>query len=190
MAIKIWLGGIIHRWSYVKLGAALLVSLLLGAFGLTWATILYTKSGFPPALIEGQLAFNPNAYREWYLVLIQKGTLPLYINTQLVDYLYIAGLLSTLFFLHLLIAKAQPSVRWRNLALTLAILAPAVALSDAIENIVTLTMLSQPTDFAPWLAYLVSTLSTIKWGWAFIGCPLICIQLIALAWIRLRRSKA
>jgi hypothetical protein len=189
MAIKIWLDGIIQRWSYAKLGAALVASLLLGAFGLTWATILYTKSGFPPALIEGQLAFDPNAYHAWYAVLLEKGTLPLYVRTQLVDYLYIAGLVSTLFFLHLLIAKAQPSVRWSNLALILAILAPAIALSDAIENMVTLTMLSNPTDFAPWLAYLVSMLSAIKWGWALIGCPLICIQLVALVWMRLRRPE-
>jgi hypothetical protein len=58
-----------------------------------------------------------------------------------------------------------------------------------IENMVTLTMLSRPADFALWLAYLVSMLSAIKWGWALIGCPLICIQLVALVWIRLRRPE-
>jgi hypothetical protein len=187
MAIMARLDDITRRWSWAKLGLALTASFLLGAIGLTWATVLYVRSGFSPALIEGQLAFDPDVYRAWYAVLIEKRTLPIYVRTQLVDYLYIAALLSALFFGHLLVAKAQPDERWRKLALALAVLGPAIAASDAIENIVTLTMLSDPASFAPWLAYLVSTLSAVKWGWALIGCTLICVQIVALAWIRLRR---
>ncbi|MCZ8116349.1 hypothetical protein [Silanimonas sp.] len=190
MTIMARLDDITRRWSWAKLGLALTASFLLGAIGLTWATVLYVRSGFPPALIEGQLAFDPHAYRAWYAVLIDKGTLPIYVRTQFVDYLFIAGLLATLFVVHLMIAKAQPKPRWRTLALTLAVLGPVIAASDAIENIVTLTMLSNPTGFAPWLGYLVSTISSVKWSWALIGCTLICVQIVALAWFRRHRSTA
>ena len=183
-----WLDDLTRRWSWARLSFSLLASFLLGAIGLTWATVLYVRSGFPPALIEGQLAFSPDAYRAWYAVLIEKGTLPLYVRTQFVDYLFIIGLLSALFFVHLMIAKGQPDRRWRKLALTLAILGPLIAASDAIENMVTLTMLSNPTGFAPWLAYLVSTISAVKWSWALIGCTLIVVQIIALVWVRRSRS--
>ncbi len=142
------------------------------------------QSGFPPALIAGQLAFSPDAYRTWYAVLIEKGTLPIYVRTQFVDYLFIVGLLVSLFFVHLMIAKAQPSLRWHNFALVMAVLGPVIAASDAIENLVTLTMLSNPTGFAPWLGYLVSTISAVKWSWSVIGCALLVVQLVALAWVR------
>lgn len=190
MAIITRLENITRRWSWANLSLALAASFLLGAVGLTWATALYVRSGFPPALIEGQLAFDPDAYRAWYAVLIEKGTLPIYIHTQFVDYLFIAGLLATLFFVHLMIAKAQPNPRWRALALTLAVLGPTIAASDAIENTVTLTMLANPTDFAPGLAYLACSLSALKWGWALIGCTLIVVQLVALAWSRWHRSAS
>jgi len=188
VAIVNRLDGMARRWSWARLGLALAASLLLGAIGLSWATALYVRSGFPPGVTEGQLAFSPDAYRAWYAILIKNGALPLYVRTQWVDYLFIGALLSALFFGQLLIAKAQPDARWRNLALALAVIGPAVAASDAFENIVTLTMLSNPADFAPWLGYLVSTISAVKWSWALIGCTLIGVQLVALAWIRWRRS--
>lgn len=173
------------HWSWGKLSLGLLASLAMGALGLTWATILYVESGFPPGLIPGQLAFSAESFRSWYAVLLEKGTLPVYVRTQYVYFLFIFGLLATLFFFHLMMAKAQLSTGWRRLALNLAVLGPAIAASDAVENIVTLTMQASPTNFPPFLAYLVSTLSAIKWAWAAIGCTLICIQLIALAWFRL-----
>jgi hypothetical protein len=182
------LDDVARRWSWARLGFALAASVLLGAIGLSWATALYVRSGFPPAVIEGQLAFDPDAYRAWYAVLIEKGTLPLYVRTQWVDFLFIGALLSALCVGHLLIAKAQPDARWRKLALTLAVLGPAIAASDALENIVTLTMLSNPADFAPRLGYFASAFSAVKWSWALIGCTLIGVQLVALAWIRWRRS--
>jgi hypothetical protein len=177
------------RWSWRKLTIALLISICLGSVGLTWATVLYIRSGFPPALISGQLAFSPESFRAWYAVLLEKGTLHVYVWTQIVDYLFIIGLLATLFIVHLMIAKAQPNPGWRRLALTFAILAPAIAASDAIENIVTLSMLANPTNFSPALAYLASTFSAIKWTWASIGSALICIQLGALAWWLLLASS-
>lgn len=182
--------GFAQRWGWARLAGALGASVLLGAAGLTWATVLYVRSGFPPMLIEGQLAFSAEATRGWYAVLLEKGTLGIYARTQLVDYLFIFGLMSALFFLHVMIAKAQPNPGWRRVALWFAILGPTIAASDAVENIVTLTMLSRPTDFPPALAILASSISAVKWGWAVIGCSMIVVQLVALAVVRLRRAGA
>jgi hypothetical protein len=180
------LGQLAERWSYGQLGIAIAISMLIGAGGLTWATILYERSAYPPALIPGQLNFSPESVRGWYEFLLKNGTFEIYRITQLVDFIFIAGLLSLLFFIHILIAKAQPNPGWRRLALVLAAIAPAIAASDVIENIFTLIMLSNPTDFAPWLAYIASTLSVIKWSWCAIGSFLLLAQFTALIWFRSR----
>lgn len=180
-----------EQTSWRSFWVALIFSLLTLAGGLTWATILYARSGFAPRLIEGQLAFNPAQTRAWYAALIEQGTLDIYRRTQWVDFIFIAGLLATLFILHLMIAKARRNEPgWQRLALWLAVLGPAIATADIWENLVTLMMLSAPTTFPSALAILASTLSVVKWGWAVIGTSLVLVQLIALAWQRISRGGA
>ncbi len=171
------------RWQSLWLAFAACVLTLAG--GLAWATSLYVKSGFAPRLIEGQLAFDASRTRGWYEDLIQRGTLDVYLHTQWVDFIFIAGLLGTLFVLHLMLAKARRGEPgWQRLALWLAILGPGIATADVWENLVTLTMLGAPTSFPPGLATLASTLSVVKWGWSVIGTSLVVVQLAALAWHR------
>ena len=150
-----------------------------------------SRSGFAPRLIEGQLAFDAAQTRGWYGALIQQGTLNIYWRTQWVDFIFIAGLLATLFILHLMIAKARRNEPgWQRLALWLAVLGPAIATADIWENLVTLMMLGAPASFPSWLATLASTLSAVKWGWAVIGTSLVVVQLSALAWQRAVRGRA
>lgn len=147
-------------------------------------------SGFPPRLIEGQLAFDPTRTRSSYGALIERGTLDIHRHTQWVDFIFIAGLLATLFVLHLMLAKARrQEPGWQRLALWLAILGPGIASADIWENLITLGMLNAPTSFPAWLAILASVLSAVKWSWAAIGTTLIVVQVLALAWHRIRRSR-
>jgi len=177
------------RWGGLALALAVSVCTLVG--GLAWANALYARSGFPPRLIEGQLAFDAARTRGWYGALIARGTLDVYQRTQWVDFLFIAGLLATLFVLHLLIAKAhRDAPGWQRLALWLAVLGPAIASADLWENAVTLSMLRAPLTFPAWLATLASTLSVIKWSWSAIGTSLVLVQLVALAWHRRHRGRA
>lgn len=173
------------RTSWSTLWIALAASVLMLAGGLAWATRLYGRSGFPPRLIEGQLAFDAARTRGWYAELIERGTLGIYRQTQWVDFLFIAGLLVTLFVLHLMLAKAcRREPAWQRLALWLAFLGPAIASADLWENLVTLTMLSAPTSFPPGLALVASSLSAVKWSWSVIGTSMVVVQLAALAWRR------
>ena len=175
-----------EQTSWQGLWLALIASLLTLAGGLAWATRLYAQSGFSPRLIEGQLAFDAAMTRSWYGALIEQGTLDIYWRTQWVDFIFIAGLLATLFILHLIIAKARRNEPdWQRLALWLAVLGPAIATADIWENLLTLMMLSAPTSFPVWLATLASILSAVKWGWAVIGTSLVVVQLIALVWHRM-----
>ena len=168
--------------SWPKLWTALAASVALLAGGITWATVLYAASGFPPRLIEGQLAFNAELTRGWYQTLIELGSLEVYVRTQWVDFIFIFGLLLTLFIVHLMIAKARRGEPgWQRLALWLAVLGPAIATADIWENLVTLTMLNAPLSFTPALAMVASTLSAVKWSWAMIGTSLVVFQLVALA---------
>ncbi|MFM8819906.1 MAG: hypothetical protein ACKOD3_05095 [Phenylobacterium sp.] len=105
-----------------------------------------------------------------------------YVRTQWVDFIFIFGLLLTLFIVHLMIAKARRGEPgWQRLALWLAVLGPVIATADIWENLVTLTMLSAPLSFPPALAMVASTLSAVKWSWAMIGTSLVVFQLVALA---------
>lgn len=176
-------------WRTLWIALAAAVAALAG--GLTWATSLYVKSGFAPRLIEGQLAFDAERTRGWYAALVERGTLDIYRQTQWVDFIFIAGLLATLFVLHLLIAKARRDApAWQGLALWLAILGPAIATADIWENLVTLTMLGAPTAFPASLALLASTLSAVKWSWSVIGTSMVVVQLVALAWHRIGGSRS
>ncbi|MCE2903113.1 MAG: hypothetical protein ACK6DP_04265 [Gemmatimonas sp.] len=176
------------RWGGLALALAVSVCTLVG--GLAWANALYARSGFPPRLIEGQLAFDAARTKGWYGALIARGTLDVYQRTQWVDFLFIAGLLATLFVLHVMFAKARHDAPgWQRLALWLAVLGPAIASADLWENTVTLTMLRAPLTFPAWLASLASTLSAIKWGWSVIGTSLVLVQLVALVWHRLTRGR-
>ena len=177
------------RWQ--GLWTALAASVLTLAGGLAWATHLYVQSGFSPGLIEGQLAFDAARTRAWYAALVERGTLELYRQTQWVDFIFIAGPLSMLFVLHLMLAKARRGEpTWQRLALWFAVLGPAIASADIWENLVTLTMLQAPDSFADWQAILASSLSAVKWSWSVIGTSLVVAQLAALAWHRIGGGRA
>lgn len=177
------------RWQ--TLGIALTAGVLTLAGGLACATRLYAKSGFVPPLVEGQLAFDAARTRGWCGELLERGTVDVYRHAQWVDFIFIAGLLATLFVLHLMLAKAhRDRPGWQRLTLWLAIPRPAIASADIWENLVTLTMLRAPTSFPAWLAILASTLSAVQWCWSVIGTSLVAVQLPAVAWHRVGRNRA
>jgi hypothetical protein len=170
-----------------KLLLFLLFSVLIMVGGLIWVTIMYEKSLFPARLIEGQLNFSGETVKGYYKHLIQHGTLHIYIYTQIIDFIFIGGLLLTLFFVHKLLEQIQPTLFWKNMAKKLAVIAPLIASSDVIENIFSFLMLQQPTSFPEWFAIGQSSFSLIKWLWAFVGILLLTIQLFVAIYFRSKK---
>lgn len=181
-----WLTKPTRAW----LSALLVLSLLLAAGGYVAVEISFAATNYPVSLLEAQLAFSGTAIKSHYATLLAQGTFDQFVLTQVIDFAWIIGLMLTLFFAHVAIARGQPAgSHWRQLALRLAVIAPLIAAADAIENAVSFVMLADPTSFPDWLAVLYSGLAAIKWSWAVIGVSLIAIQLGALASLRMRRGN-
>ena len=159
----------------------LILSLLFATMGYIAVEVGFYFVKYPVSLIAGQLAFSAAAIKAHLQILSDQGTFDAFIRTQVIDFAWIIGLMSTLFFSHVAIARAQlAGSKWQRLALSLAVIAPCIAASDAFENLCSFAMLAMPKDFPGWLAILYSSFAAIKCLWAIIGICLIIIQLIAL----------
>jgi len=167
----------------------LIGSIVLAAVGYTAVTLAFIQAKFPGTLFQAQLAFRAETIKVQYAMLIQQGTFGAYITAQIIDYAWIFGLMMTLFFAHVAIARAQNNPGWRNLALSLAVIAPAIASADAFENLVSFFMLASPQGFPNWLAPVYSSLAAIKWGWSVIGVSILVVELIALLATRFGRRS-
>ena len=173
-----------------RLSTFLLLSLLLAIGGYVAVEISFAKTNYPVSLLEGQLAFSGTTIKSHYATLLAQGSFDRFVLTQVIDFAWIVGLMLTLFFAHVAIARGQPAgSTWRQLALRLAVLAPLIAASDALENVVSFVMLADPEEFPDWLAVLYSGLAAIKWSWAVIGVSLIVIQIGALASSRIQKGN-
>lgn len=62
----------------------------------------------------------------------------------------------------------------------LAVIAPLVAASDALENLTSFAMRAAPRSFPDVLALVYSGFSAIKWAWSGVGTSLLVVQLVAL----------
>jgi hypothetical protein len=178
------------RPTRARLSIYLALSLLLAIVGYVAVEASFVTTKYPVSLIEGQLTFSGAAIKSHYSTLLAQGTFNGFVLTQVIDFAWIIGLMLTLFFAHVAIARGQAAgSAWRDFALRLAVIAPLIAASDAFENIVSFMMLANPQQFPDWLALLYSGLAAIKWSWAVIGILLILIQISALVISRMQRRK-
>ncbi|MCE3008323.1 MAG: hypothetical protein LW884_08275 [Bacteroidetes bacterium] len=167
--------------------ATLAVSVAVLVLGLRAANRQYALSEYPPELFAGQLAFSPGKVAAWYQFLIRNETLDIYIETQYLDFVFIFGLMATIFFVQLLLVKLNPmDGSWYRFAVGMVFWGPLLATADIWENLATLAMLPNPTDFNPALAYLASSLTVWKLCWALLGTSLVVIQCLSLLVRRLR----
>ncbi len=153
-----------------RTGAAALVAITLVALGAhlaatAWLNASYAASGFPVPYHVAQLSFSAEKLQGWYGELLQLGTLGDYVRTQFVDFAFIASVA----WLHpavlLLIGRAfAPQGRARRLMVAAAVLSLIAPAADAAENLVSFVMLAQPQSFAPWLAWVYSSLAAIKFA--------------------------
>jgi hypothetical protein len=178
------------RPTKARLSLYLALSLLLAIVGYVAVETSFVTTKYPMSLFEGQLAFSGAALKSHYSTILAQGTFNRFVLTQVIDFAWIIGLMLTLFFTHVAIARGQAAdSAWRHFALRLAVIAPLIAASDAFENFVSFIMLANPQQFPDWLALLYSGFAAIKWSWAVIGVALILIQIGVLVKSRMQRGK-
>jgi hypothetical protein len=176
--------------STLTLGALTAVGLVANWLATEWLNASYALSRFPVPYHTAQLSFDGLKIKAWYAQLIEWGTLDIYVQTQLIDHIFIA----TVFVLHaaalLWTSRLFPADhrgrRWMVIASLLSMAAP---LADTLENLVSYAMLSNPSGFANGLALLYSSLAAVKFAmftFAYIAWP---IGIAAGLWVRTRRGK-
>lgn len=123
----------------------------------------YAASNHPVDYATGQTAFDGPTIKGYYQTMIDAGTLDIYWQTQLIDFGFILGLFLMGLFAGTLIARFAKAGGWaRRVALIAGGSIMFGALCDAIENLISFVMLSNPTDFADWIALPYSTFAVVK----------------------------
>jgi len=158
----------------------LIVGLILAVFFNVWLGILFTETQYPVSLFERDTTFSGPELRSHHAVLLDQGTIGTYRMIQYLDYglMFFTGLF--FFILALYIARKHKDDSWRRFGFIGALLFPASALMDAIENGFLLIMLSDPPGFPDWLAMAFSSFASAKWALFIIGMVWLILTAIAL----------
>lgn len=183
------LNRLLNRLSHATLWGVTGLALALHLAATAWLNASYAASQFPVPYHVAQLSFDAQKIKGWYAFLTEKGTLDLYWQTQLIDFAFIATVLvlhvSALLLVARLFDAGTSGRRWMLLAAALSVVAP---IADAIENLVSFVMLSDPAGFPDALAWVYSSLAAVKFAFftlAYIALPM---GLVAGAWSRLARG--
>ncbi|WP_152364396.1 hypothetical protein [Microlunatus speluncae] len=151
------------------IGIPVLALALFGALGVAVGGQVALQASFarvrhPESLATANLTADAETVRGWYQQLAAQGTLDQMIITETVDYLWMAGLAASLVLVTFL-AAALVRRRHSKAAARLHRLAPAMIAApalDAVENALSLIMLSDPVGFPDPLAYAHAGVSMIK----------------------------
>jgi hypothetical protein len=149
---------------------------VFGVFNVVKARLdaLYAASGHPVDYATGQTTFDAQRVKGFYDVMDQAGTLGIYVQTQIFDYVFMLTLAAFGAMLGTFVARAGRQGSWaRRIGLTAAIAALFGAVMDALENGVSFVMLADPAGFADWLVLPYSGFAAIKF--ALIGLALLCV---------------
>jgi hypothetical protein len=159
------LSKIVSKLSVLKLAILVLSAFIFNFAASEWLNASYIDSKFPVPYYEAQLSFDHLKLKAWYAVLISKGTLANYLQTQHIDFVFIVSVLLLHFFALLFVAKLiPPAVKWHQFILIAALLSTIAPLSDALENGVSYLMLMNPLDFSSHLALIYSSFAATKFA--------------------------
>ena len=146
------------------------------AFNLVKARLdaLYAASGHPVDYATGQTTFDAARVKGFYDVMDQAGTLGIYVQTQVFDYVFMVTLAVFGGMLGTFVARAGRPGSWaRRIGIVAALAAIIGAVMDALENAVSFVMLADPAGFADWLVLPYSGFAAIKF--ALIGLALVSV---------------
>lgn len=182
--ISIWFHGLVAMLAFMLLGAS---NTILDAS--------YAASKYPVPYAVGQTAFSGEKLKGYYGFMLEQGTLAIYWRTQFIDFafiasMFIAGLVISLFMARLF----KRGSFLHRIALLVAFIVPFGAFCDVLENLVSFIMLSQPLEFANWIAMVYSSFAVVKFAAIASGYILWILLIIAFIGVqvfkRLPRKQA
>lgn len=139
----------------------------------------YAASGHPVDYMTGQTGFNAEAVKGYYAQMQDAETLDVYWTTQLIDFGFIAAMVCLGLFFCTLVARAGRIDSWaRRIGIIAGASLVGGAISDAIENGWSFVMLSNPADFAGWLAIVYSGFASLKFALITLGMLLVLISML------------
>jgi len=179
------------RLSTGTLGAVSGVALLLNLAATAWLNASYAASKFPVPYHVAQLSFDAQRIKGWYGDLIDQGTLGLYVQTQLIDFAFIATVLvlhvSVLWWVSRLFVAGSRGRRWMVGAGVLSAIAP---LADAAENLVSFVMLADPVGFPDSWALVYSSLAAVKFAFFTLAYAVLPVGVVAGLWQRWMQRRS
>ena len=176
-----------HRlplWVHVLVTAA--------AFGLfqTTKTALdahYAASGHPVDYVTGQTAFDAERVEGWYTAMQAQGTLDLYVQTQIIDFGFIAAVMLLGMTLGTLVARlGRDGSLGRRLGLWAAGFAVIGGMLDSVENLLSFAMLAQPDAIPQALAVAYSSAAAAKFAMLTAAMGTLALSFGFGLWSRMR----
>jgi hypothetical protein len=150
----------------------------------------YARSGYPVAYYAGQLSFSATKLERYYTTMRERGTLEVYVQTQIVDFAFIAATALAFVGSLLLVARAFPAGhrgrRFMTVLVPLALVAPVF---DSLENLISFVMLRNPASISPPVAVAYSTMAAVKFAGFAAVYAAIMVGLVSAAVCRLRLTR-
>lgn len=170
----------ISRLPLLLHGVAAFATFMLLGFSNAVLEASYAASRFPVAYPVGQTTFNGELLKSYYQFMIDEGSLGIYWQTQFIDFGFIAAMFLVGLFIPTLVRRAARPATFAYSILTLsATVLSTGAILDAIENLISFTMLVQPQTFPNWIALPYSAVAAMKF--ACIGTGMLTLLIGVLA---------
>ena len=170
-----------HKPALYWLALASIVTFVMTGFANTILEESYRKSQFPVPFAVGQTTFNGTLLKSYFKYMIDQGTLDIFVQTQLIDFLFIISVILMGFFIWIFVARLhQADTFFRNAGLWFSLSLPLAGISDVIENLISFVLLANPLGFSNWLAIVYSTVAVIKFAFWTIGLVWLMLSLLAL----------
>lgn len=149
---------------------------------------LYAKSLFPVPFFEGQTTFNAGELTGYYLYMIKQGTLDIYLQTQLFDFVFIVATLVFHGVAGLVVWKLHLNHHVnRNIAIWVWIVGIAAPLMDALENLVSFSFIADTANITSFLTILYSAFAVTKFvlfGITYLGIMFLIISRLVISSIK------
>lgn len=150
----------------------------------------YLASGHPVDYFTGQTTFDGEKVKSFYQTMLDKGTLDIYWQTQFIDYGFMLGIFAIGLFASSFIARFSRTERLTHrIAKFGGLFLMGGAIFDALENLISFVMLSNPLGFSNWIALPYSLAAVLKFACIALGMLLLISTIVFLIIEKIRFAR-